>query len=159
MITMLTAFFGTTMGQVGGSAAAATALAWILGKLSGFAAYQAARATAGRVLYRVGQGINKLGESRLGNLWAPLEDVATDWGYFLVEQFFAGLRADNVDKMEKHLDRLEDVGSESRAKAVAEKLATLGRMPEPLQTAQDAAIAAQAIATGDAATNDRLNQP
>ncbi len=156
MISTITAFFDTTAGQLGGAAVLATVLGWILGKAAGSAAYKAARATVGRVASRAGEAVSAIGKSKLGSLSTPLEDVATDFVAFPVEQFFVGLRKDNAGKLEKQLDRLEDVGSQTRANGIAEKLKALGAPPRPLEDATDAGIAFRAAFTANESINEKL---
>ncbi len=156
ILSLFASVFASSVGKAGAAALGVTVLGWILGKASRSAAYVKARDTAGRTAERGGEAVSALGKSRLGGLWNPLEEVATDFGAFMVEQFFVGLRKDNPRKMEEQLERLQGVGSETRAKALEEKLDALGVTPKPLQDANDAAMFLRAFEAGDQSINDRL---
>lgn len=126
--------FGPTIGTGIGI----TVLAWILGKFTNSEWYQKLRAKAGRQAYRMGELCSTIGNGKLGAaITEPIEDIAADWCQFMPEQFFAGLRSDNKKKLEKHLDLLEDVGSITRAKGIAEKIEAIESEPADKQAGQD----------------------
>lgn len=153
MWTTILAFLGTFQGK----AALAGVGVWALGLFSRSVAYRKVREGIGRVAYAIGARLSGFATARLGRLtWAPIENALADFLGFGVEQFFAGLRSDNVEKLETRLETLEAVGSEARAKAVAQKLAALSKSPEGVETPADAAVFAQALAAGDASARERL---
>lgn len=152
MLSILTTYIAPALG----TGAAITILAWILGKFTGAGWYQAFRAKIGTGAYNLGVMLSGIGKTRLGPLSEPIEDIAADWCQFIPEQFFAGLRSDNVKKMEKQLDRLEDVGSVVRAKAIAEKIQEI--KASPIQTATDAAMFNGIIESGKESINENLKK-
>ncbi len=153
MWTTILAFLGTLKGQ----ALIAGVGLWALGLFSKSAAYRKVREALGRAAYSLGAHLSGLATAKLGRLtWAPLENVLADFLGFAVEQFFAGLRSDNVEKLEARLDALEDVGSEARAQAVAQKLAALSAAPDVRPS--DAEVLARAVAAGDAGAREKLDQ-
>lgn len=103
-------------------AGGATALAWILGKFNKSQAYIGFRNTVGTAAARAGELLSKLGNTRLGGLWEPLEFTLTDWILFSLEQFMVGLRKDNPAKIQAQIERLEGVGSETRVEALRKSL-------------------------------------
>ncbi len=153
MIAIITTYLTATLG----TAAAATVLMWVIGLFTGAAWYQTLRGKYGRQMYRIGQGWSRFSNSKIG---APLveriEDAAADWVGLGVEQLFAGARADNLVKLEKQLDRMQDVGSATRAKAIADKIEALEAAPPVMQTEQDAAMFRRAFEAGDKSINERL---
>ena len=132
MLTSILAFFGT----LGGKATLASLGILLLGYFAKTVWYRKVREALGRATYSAGVALSALGNSKLRLLWDPLENVLTDFLGFAVEQFFAGLRKDNPDKIEAHAVRLAEAGSETRAVALAEKAedlreaATVGRAAE-----------------------------
>jgi hypothetical protein len=113
-------------GSLAGKATLATLALWALGWFAKSAAYRKVREVLGKAAYRGGAMLSGLATSRLGKpTWGPLEAVLTDYAGFGVEQFMAGLRSDNVEKLEAQVERLEAVGSVTRAEALAEKVAEL----------------------------------
>jgi hypothetical protein len=118
--------------------------------------YAKIREAIGRGSEAAGVAVSALGASRLKRLWNPIEDVACDFLFFAVEQFAVGLRKDNPEKMQAQLDRLESVGSETRAAALREKLNQLDETPRPLPNPRDADMLAAAMAVGEANTQSRL---
>lgn len=153
MLTLITSFLITTVGTT----AAGAFVAWLLGRFSGAKWYQKLRDKAGRQAYRIGVVLSRLGNGRVGSaLMEPLEDAFVDWAQFLLEQLAVGLRADNLRKMEKQLDRLEGVGSVTRADALKEKIAVLAETPKPLQDIQEAAMMARLRVLGDSSVSEKL---
>ncbi len=142
--------------KVAATTAGGSIVVWLLGHLSNSLVGEALLAKAGRQAYRIGVATSDFGTGRLGPLWNPLEAFGTKWVRFLLDQYFAGLRADNPEKLQDELARLEAVGSETRAKGIAEKLATLAATPRPVRDADDAAIAFQATFDGNQSIKDKL---
>ena len=91
LLATLTAIFSSTLGQAGAVALGGMLSAWLLGRFSGSAAYKTLRDKSGRQAYRVGVLVSKIGNTRLGAIWIPLEDLSSDFGAFWVEQFFVGV--------------------------------------------------------------------
>jgi hypothetical protein len=133
--------------------AAGALLTYLLGLASKSQWYAKAREAVGRFSMAAGVGLSAIGASKLKFLWNPLESVLCDFILFAAEQFSAGLRKDNPEKMEQHLARLEDVGSVTRATALAAKIEALGRAPKPVQDAQDAAMFSRAFKAADSSIN------
>lgn len=153
MWTTLLALAGTLKGQ----AVLAGVALWALGLFAKSAAYKKIRERLGRLAYGLGARLSSLATARLGRLtWGPLENTLADFLGFSVEQFFAGLRSDNVEKLEARLESLEEVGSQARAKAVAAKLEALSAAPDVRSS--DAEILARAVAAGDASAQEKLMQ-
>lgn len=97
--------------------------AYLLGAFSKSKAYAAARAALGKASYAAGDFISGLATSKLGKVvWGPLEAIFVDFVFVFFEQFCAGLRNDNVEKLETQAKRLEDVGSIFRREALESKL-------------------------------------
>lgn len=131
--TITTALLGTFAGK---ATLAAVGL-WALGWFAKSAAYRKVREWLGRAAYRAGAALSGLATSKLGKpTWGPLEAILTDFLGFAMEQALAGLRSDNVEKLEAQVERLEAVGSVTRAAALEEKVgvlrtaATVGRHAE-----------------------------
>jgi len=120
--TLITALTGTLAGK-----ATLVALGlWALGLFAKSAAYRKAREWLGKAAYQGGAALSGLATSRLGRpTWGPVEAVVVDFAGFGFEQFLAGLRSDNVEKLEAQVERLEAVGSVTRVQALEEKVATL----------------------------------
>lgn len=136
-------------------------LGWCLGKASGTGPYKAARNWFWNRCGDVGTGISKLATSRFGHAVVdPLEDAAYDFFVGGLENLFAKLRADNLKKLDKQLDRLQGVGSETRAKAIAGKMMdalTAKARSAPLTEAEQV-IFNRAMATANALTDTRINE-
>jgi hypothetical protein len=99
---------------------------WALGLFAQSAIYRKAREWLGKAAYKAGAILSGLATSKLGKpTWGPIEAVFTDFLGFSFEQFLAGLRSDNVEKLEAQVERLESVGSATRAQALEEKVASL----------------------------------
>lgn len=127
METILTLITGTLAGKAGLAALGV----WALGLFAKSAAYRKVREWLGKAAYKGGAALSGLATSRLGKpTWGPVEAVLTDFLGFAAEQLLAGLRSDNAEKLEAHLERLEAVGSQTRADAIAVKL---GKMEEGRQ--------------------------
>lgn len=121
MLATILAFLGT----LGGKLTVGSLGLLVLGYFAKSIWYRKVREALGRSAYAAGVAVSALGNSKLKLLWNPLENVLTDFLGFLVEQFFAGLRKDNADKIEAHAERLAESGSETRAAALEEKAADL----------------------------------
>lgn len=106
-------------------------LLWSLGIFAKSAAYQKSRAAAGRFSFLAGAALSKVGNSRLKGAWQPIENILVDFVGFQIEQLLAGLRDDNVKKMEDQVQRLDQVGSVTRSNALKEKLDLLRDAPAP----------------------------
>jgi len=156
MIAIITAYLTAYVAPVLGPAFAGIIVTWILGRLTDSAFGGALLAKSNRQSRRIGRALSVLGNSKLGAFWNPLEKFATSWVRSNMEEFFVGLREDNVEKLGEELDRLEASGSVTRAKAIAEKIETLGKTPRPMQDAQDAAMFRKAFEAGDKSINERL---
>ncbi len=100
----------------------AAAAVYVLGLFGKSASYKKVREAVGRVAMAAGVAVSAIGNSKLKILWNPIEQVFCDFLFFAVEQFAAGLRKDNPQKMEQQLGRLVDAGSITRADALAEKI-------------------------------------
>ncbi|MEO7778501.1 MAG: hypothetical protein ABIY63_13295 [Fibrobacteria bacterium] len=153
MSTIL-AFIATT----GGKATLISLAVWIFSMCGKSAWYWKLRESVGRAAEAAGAALSALGTSRLKFLWNPTELVLCDFLFFAIEQFAVGLRKDNPEKMERQLDRLESVGSQTRADAMAVKIAALGKAPQVMETADDAAIAFQATFDANQSIKDKLVQ-
>jgi hypothetical protein len=105
-----------------GGTMAATLAAWFFGKAKHSTWYTHIRARLGMFSLELGCIISKWGNTYLRALWEPLETVVVDWFLFMAEQFAVGMRRDNAVKLQEHLTRLEDVGSQARAEVIREKL-------------------------------------
>jgi hypothetical protein len=113
-------------GSLAGKATLATLALWALGWFAKSTAYRKVREWLGKAAYQAGAALSGVATSKLGRpTWGPLEAVLTDYAGFGIEQFMAGLRSDNVEKLEAQVERLEAVGSVTRAEALAEKVAEL----------------------------------
>lgn len=114
-----------TESLVGNAALGAMAI-WAFGLFSRSAAYQKVRAWLGKASFQAGAALSGLATSKLGRpTWGPFEAALTDYAGFSLEQFMAGLRSDNVEKLEAQVERLEAVGSVTRAAALEEKVEAL----------------------------------
>jgi hypothetical protein len=130
MIETLLAYLTTTLA---GKATIATLGLWALGFFAKSAAYRKVREWLGKAAYQAGAALSGLATSRLGRpTWGPLEAVLTDYAGFGIEQFMAGLRSDNVEKLEAQVERLEAVGSVTRAAALADKAEVLKASAAPV---------------------------
>ncbi len=148
------AFIATT----GGKATLISTAVWIFSLFGKSVWYGKLREAIGRAAEAAGAALSALGSSKLKFLWNPTEQVLCDFLFFAVEQFAVGLRKDNPEKMERHLERLESVGSQSRADAIAAKLGALEAAQEPPRDKNDAEVLAAAVASGEGATATRLAQ-
>jgi hypothetical protein len=129
--TLLTYLTGT----LAGNATVAALALWALGLFARSAAYRKVREWLGKGAYQAGAALSGLAGTRLGRpTWAPLEAVLTDFVGFGIEQLLAGLRSDNVEKLEAQAERLEAVGSVTRLIAIEEKVATLRPMGRHAET-------------------------
>lgn len=147
-------FFATLKGQ----AVLVSLGLWLLGTFGKSTWYQKLREAVGRGAEAAGAAVSALGTSRLKGLWNPIERVICDFVLFAAEQFAVGLRKDNPEKMEEHLVRLEQVGSQTRADAVAVRLAALEEELAPPRDKSDAEVLAQAVAAGEASTAQKLKE-
>ncbi len=121
----------TITGTLAGKAAAGVFAVWLLGWLRGSKPYKAALGWLGRLVYGAFAALSDVGTSKLGKpTWGPLEGVLTDVLFVVGEQAAAGLRSDNVEKLEAQVERLEAVESETRAAALRAKLEVLRTVPE-----------------------------
>ncbi len=102
-----------------GSAAIAL---FVLGLFRNSKAYTAVRDSLGVASYNLGKSISALGNSKLKGVYEPIEAIVVDWFLFMAEQMGAGLRNDNVEKMQVYAKRLEGVGSETRKAAIDAKI-------------------------------------
>lgn len=151
MLTTILAFFSTFTGQ---ASAVAVGL-WILGTFGKSVWYQKIREAIGRGAEAAGVAVSALGTSKLKSLWNPIETVICDFLFFAVEQFAVGLRKDDPEKMEVQLARLESVGSQSRADAIAVKLGGY-EATQPHRDKNDAVVMAQAVASAEEGNRERL---
>lgn len=120
--TLITTITGTLVGK---ATLAAVGL-YVLGLFAKSTTYRKIREWLGKATYQAGAALSGLATSKLGRpTWGPLEAVFTDFLGFGLEQFLAGLRSDNVEKIEAQVERLEAVGSVTRVQALEEKAATL----------------------------------
>lgn len=131
-MTVILAFFSTFLGKAVLASLGVTAV----GMLHNTRPYKGMRAAWGRLAYRGGALLSMLGKTKLGLLWQPMENFLLDFGAFGVEQAAAGLRSDNIEKTEDQLERLEGVGSITRAEALKDKLDLLRVDAGPLDAAQ-----------------------
>jgi len=154
MLATVTAFLST----MGGKAFLALVASPALGMLSQTAPYKATRKWWGKACYRAGSLVSVFGNGKLGFLWQPAENLILDFLAFGVEQAAAGLRSDDVDKMADHVERLQAVGSRTRADALAEKIELLKAEPSPLRSVRDAAIAHQANQAGKESIQSKLGE-
>lgn len=104
---------------------AAAVFVFLLGLFKGSKAYANARNALGIASFNLGRQISKIGNTRLAGLWEPIEAIACDFLLFIPEQIAAGLRADNVEKLQEHVERLDGVGSETRKAATEAKIDAL----------------------------------
>jgi len=92
---------------------------WILGKFSTSTPYKKLREWLGKSAEAAGVFIDGTLGSKLGRpIWNPLEKFLTDTLGFMVEQFLNGLRKNDLIAMAEQVERLEDVGSVARVKAI-----------------------------------------
>lgn len=142
------------------AAGAAVVAIWVLGKFADSSWFQAVRRTWGKACYSAGAALSFAGNTRFGKAWGPLERIFADLFLFGSEQFGAGLRSDNVEKLEEHLDRLTDVGSVTRAEAVAMKLDLL-RNPSTVKIPdiQAAALDMKIKADIEREAKEKLKEP
>jgi hypothetical protein len=152
MIETILAFFGT----MGGKATLVSLGIYVLSLFGNSVWYSKIREAIGRGAEAAGVALSALGSSRLGFLWNPTEKVLCDFLFFAVEQFAVGLRKDNPKKLEAQLERLESVGSQTRADALAVKIAGYEAAQEPPRDASDAEVMAQAVAAAEAGNQERL---
>lgn len=162
ILSALLAMSGQQIALAGGAGALGfTVFGWLLGKASNTAPYKACRAFWGRLCYRAGAGASKLTTGRFGaTLVEPLEEITSDFVVLGVDQFFAGARSDNLKKLDKQLDRLQSVGSETRAKAIAAKMldaVTAKARSGPL-TQEEQTIFNRAMSAANAMTATRLTE-
>lgn len=130
-------------------------LLFIIGKLSDSVIYVTLRTNFGKAMHGVGKMLSKLGNSKLGPLWEPIERPILDFILFGIEQIGAGARSDNIKDIEDHVERLKSVGSKWRIEALESKLDLL-RNPSniPAQSIEDAAIRAKLLGgIGDSASD------
>jgi hypothetical protein len=96
---------------------------YLLGMFSKSKAYTAIRAAIGKASFSAGDFVSSFATSKVGKVvWGPLEAIFIDFIFVFFEQFSAGLRNDNVEKLEAQTKRLKDVGSIFRLEAVEGKL-------------------------------------
>lgn len=152
MMETILAFLGTTAGK----GTLVSLGIYVLSLFGNSVWYGKIREAIGRGAEAAGAALSALGGSKLGFLWNPTEKVLCDFLFFAVEQFAVGLRKDNPEKMERQLERLESVGSQSRAEAVAKQLAEAVAAQEPPKTKTDAEVMAQAVAAAEAGNLERL---
>ena len=96
---------------------------WILGKFSTSDAYRKVRAAIGKSCEAAGVFVDATLGSKLGRpIWNPLEKVLTDTLGLALEQFFAGLRKNDLGAMAAQKERLDDVGSVDRVAMIAKKM-------------------------------------
>lgn len=132
---MIATAFTWLTSTLGGNATLAALALWALGLFAKSTGYRKAREWLGKAAYRAGAGLSGLATSRLGRpTWGPLEAVLVDFLGFATEQLLAGLRSDNVEKLETQVERLESVGSVTRAQALEEKIELL---QAPLEAPED----------------------
>jgi hypothetical protein len=131
--------------------------AWCLGQFSGSGLFKSIETRLSMVAGKAGQAVSDFGKAKLGAAIAnPLEDVAAALIGRPIAQFFVKLRADNPVKLGKELEYLGTVGSQTRAKGIAEKLEALGAAPKPIQDATDAGIAFRTAFTAKESINEKL---
>lgn len=134
-------------------------LLWVIGKFSKSQAYISYRATWGRIMFRTGKAISTIGNAKFGAIYEPIEAPISDYGLFGVEQFFAGMRSDNVKEIEEHVARLKSVGSKFRVEGLELKLDLLRN---PTDITQDdvnqAATRARMLGGIDASMKDKLKE-
>jgi hypothetical protein len=130
---------------------------WFLGQLRETKPYKAAMGWLGRAVFNAFATLSGVGTSRLGkHLWMPIEGIIADILFIVGEQAPAGLRSDNLEKLETHVERLESVGSVTRASALKDKLELLRATELPEGT--DPAIAQRLQDLGAASTEEKLGQ-
>lgn len=158
MIAAITAFLAAYATPALGSLTAGAVLAWVLGRVTDSAAGQSLLAKSNRQSRRIGRMLSALGNSKLGPLWNPIERFGTTWLRSNIEEVFVGMREDNPDKLEDELARLKAVDSVTRAKGIAEKIEALGKLPAPMQTANDAAMFHRAFRFSDESINQKKGE-
>jgi hypothetical protein len=121
---ILSQIIGAQTLKAAGGVFGVAACLWVIGLFQGSKAYAGLRNALGKFSENLGRQVSRLGNSRLKGLYEPIESVAVDFFLFMAEQFAVGLRKDNQEEMAKHVERLEGVGSETRAAAIKAKLET-----------------------------------
>jgi hypothetical protein len=146
------------LGTLGGQIGLAATVVWAFGLFRSSVWYGKVREAVGRGAEAAGAAVSAIGTTKLKGMWDPIEGVICDFVLFAAEQFSVGLRKDNPEKMATHLDRLESVGSRSRADALAAKLGALETKQDTPKGPNDAEVLAQAVAAGDAAQAQHLKE-
>lgn len=141
------------------AAGGAVLVLWVIGKFADSIWFQNIRKAWGKLCYSAGAMVSFAGNTRFGKAWGPLERIFADLFLFGSEQFGAGLRSDNVEKLEQQLDRLKDVGSVTRAEAVEMKLDLL-RNPSNVKISEvrAAALNMKIQADIEQAAKDKLKE-
>lgn len=141
MTATILSFLTTTLAGKAVLGTGSTAIAlWLIGLFPNSSLYRWARTASGKLVYSAFRALSILGETRLGKLWQPLENILEDFILLWGSQAGAGLRSDNPGKIADEVERLMDVGSVTRADALKRKLEVLRHIPNPLRDAQDAAM-------------------
>lgn len=103
--------------------AGAALMVYAIGMLSKSKAYTSTRNAGGRLAFTIGSSLSSAATSKIGRVvWDPIETIITDFVLFFVERFAAGLRSDNVVKLEAQVERLKGVGSVFQREALESKL-------------------------------------
>lgn len=132
---------------------------WVLGYYSESSWYQAVRRAIGKAVFAAFAAISHVGETKLGKvLWGNIEKVLVDVIFVFGEQSTAGLRSDNIEKLEDHLDRLKDVDSVTRTEAIEMKLDLL-RHPGSIVSSREAAELARLNIANTERAKDALKEP
>lgn len=158
MWTTITAYVTANLAPILGSTLAGLALTWVLGKLTNSKTGGDILAKAMRQARRIGRAHSALGNSKLGPLWNPIETFGTTWIRSLLDEYFIGLREDNLDKLGEELERLEKSGSVKRSEAIRKRMEEVANRPDIPPGKTNAEVLAAAVAAGEATTKARLEQ-
>ncbi len=105
------------------SITSAVVIAYIIGLFSNSSIYLSIRKVIGRISFKAGDMVSGFATSKVGKVvWNPLESVLVDFGLFAIERFAAGLRNDNIEKIQEQVERLKDVGSVFQLEVMEGKL-------------------------------------
>ena len=158
MISTITAFLGSlTWAHLIAGSTLIPVFIWGFGKLRKTEAYTKALGALGKASMGLGVTIDAFGQKTFGKLYAPLEDLVCDFLHVFVENFLAGLRKNNPEKLLKQAVRLEESGSKNRAHAIMAKIANdVGIENVEPKTASEQKVLAKAFGYATTATKNRL---
>ncbi len=157
MIAMIMGLLASKTGTLAAGTLGVSMILWGLGRIRNFQAFKSFREAWGRFAMGLGEVVSKIGNTRLKVLWQPIEDILCDLVLFFAEQFAVGLRRDNPEKIEKQIERLEEVESIARSRMLTKKLELLRYHAPSLRDAKDAAIAFRLNEKGSESIGDKLN--